>query len=118
VVEGEAAAKGPLPADSEPEGPEANAARGENVEKSTGKGGKPRGQGNNEHWHEGSRPALKGGPRFVHADTPEEISDVSQALKRGRGRSWKAEGDSRGKSVGGQFPRSRQGEKEVCPTQE
>jgi hypothetical protein len=73
-----------------------NAVRGENAEKMTGKGGKPRGQGNNENLHEGSRPALKGGPRFVHDDTPEEISDVSQALKRGRGRSRKAEGDAEG----------------------
>ncbi len=93
--EGEVAAEGPLPVDQGPEGPEVGATREENGEKTTVREERPEEQGKSEKASARTQPVLKCGLKIVHHDATEEIKDVNQALKKGRGRPRKAEESTR-----------------------
>ncbi len=69
-----------------PEEPGADTSGGENLGEAFGKEESPEEKGEGEKEPAETRPALKGSLKIAHHDAAEEIRDVNQALKKGRGR--------------------------------
>jgi hypothetical protein len=85
---------------------------GENVGEAFGKEKNPEEQGRGEKEPAGIRPALKGNLNIVHHEAAEEIRDINQALRKGRG--WPQKVDAGGDH---QKANSQVQARGVCPTQ-
>ncbi len=68
-----------------PEEPKADTSGGENVGEAFGKEESPEEKGEGEKEPAETHPALKGSLKIAHHEAAEEIRDLNQALKKGRG---------------------------------